>query len=31
MLYGEGLDEKIDTMTQEERWQSRFNEVKTFI
>ena len=28
---GEGLDEKIDTMTQEERWQSRFNEVKAFI
>lgn len=31
MFYGEGLDEKIDTMTQEERWQSRFNEVKAFI
>lgn len=31
MFRGEGLDEKIDTMTQEERWQSRFNEVKAFI
>lgn len=31
MFRGEGLDEKIDTMTHEERWQSRFNEVKAFI
>lgn len=31
MFRGEGLDEKIDTMAQKERWQSRFNEVKAFI
>ena len=31
MFRGEGLVEKNDEMTQEERWQSRFNEVKAFI
>lgn len=31
MLYGEGLDEKIDTMTQEERWVTRYKEVVRFI